>query len=188
MSETSDESARQLAAEWPLDGDGFPHRSAARVVVVDPQGRIFLILGHDFDDPDHRWWFTPGGGLEAGERSADGAARELREETGFAVDPVRLVGPVLIRHATFRFALETRKQDEEFFILHVSEEERARIDELRGTSLTALEEQLLDDYAWFSPEEIESADAGVPFYPEGLAGFARGWANWDGTVMEITEA
>lgn len=187
MSEMSKESAQQLADEWPRDVDGFPHRVAARVVVLDRDGRIFLILGHDFDDEEHKWWFTPGGGLEAGETSRESAVRELREETGLVVGPDRLAGPVLIRHATFHFARETRKQDEEFYLLYVSDDEREQIDNKQGTALTPLEQQLLDDYRWFSPEQIEQHDSATPFYPRGLAAMLRTWQNWDGSVIEVTE-
>ena len=36
-------------------------------------------------------WSLPGGRLEFGERLVDGATREVREETGFALDAVRFV-------------------------------------------------------------------------------------------------
>lgn len=35
-------------------------------------------------------WYFPGGSLEAGESPADGARREIREETGLDVDDLRL--------------------------------------------------------------------------------------------------
>lgn len=108
--------------EWSPDADGVPHRRAARVVVFDPEGRVLLVHGHDFDDVDHSWWFTVGGGLgEEGPR--EGAVRELREETGVSADPSRLVGPVLLRSDEFRFAARTVRQDEVFFVLAVSGEE-----------------------------------------------------------------
>lgn len=52
----------------------------------------------------------------------DGACRELSEETGLVLDPGRLIGPVLRRHATFHFALEMRRQDEEFFIVFLNDD------------------------------------------------------------------
>ncbi|MCA9972073.1 MAG: NUDIX domain-containing protein [Anaerolineales bacterium] len=41
---------------------------------------------------DTRTWAPPGGSLDAGELPTEGVAREVREETGLIVWPVRLVG------------------------------------------------------------------------------------------------
>lgn len=43
------------AHEWPIDDDGFPHRSAGRCIkVFNSHGHVLLILGHDLDMPDYR--------------------------------------------------------------------------------------------------------------------------------------
>ena len=58
-------------------------RPAARVVVLDRQGRIFLINGRDPADASKPPWLEiPGGGIDPGEDSATAVARELYEETG----------------------------------------------------------------------------------------------------------
>ena len=54
------------ALDWPLDADGYPHREAARVLLFDDTGRVLLAMGHDEDQPERSWWFTIGGGIEAG--------------------------------------------------------------------------------------------------------------------------
>jgi ADP-ribose pyrophosphatase YjhB (NUDIX family) len=60
---------------------------AASAVVVDQDGRILL---HRRDD--NELWSIPGGAMETGERIADTAVREVKEETGLEVRPEALVG------------------------------------------------------------------------------------------------
>ncbi|MEV4150171.1 NUDIX domain-containing protein [Amycolatopsis sp. NPDC049691] len=57
------------------------------VAVRDDVGRILLI--HKIDND---LWALPGGGHDAGERIADTAVREVKEETGLQIDVVRLIG------------------------------------------------------------------------------------------------
>lgn len=54
-------------------------------IVVDQYGNVLLIKRNDT-----RTFAPPGGALDAGELPPDGAAREVREETGLIVLPVRL--------------------------------------------------------------------------------------------------
>jgi ADP-ribose pyrophosphatase YjhB (NUDIX family) len=54
-------------------------------IVVDQHGNVLLIKRNDT-----RTFAPPGGALDAGELPPDGAAREVREETGLIVLPVRL--------------------------------------------------------------------------------------------------
>ena len=82
----------ELGPDWVPDAEGYPHREAARVVLFDPRGRILLARGHDADQPQRHWWFTIGGGLEAGESPRVAAVREMREETGLTVHAPRLCG------------------------------------------------------------------------------------------------
>ncbi|MCW2723359.1 MAG: mutT-like protein [Frankiales bacterium] len=56
---------------------------AARLVVLDPDGLV-LLFRYDDPPPNGVHWVTPGGGLEPGEDVRAAAARELREETGWA--------------------------------------------------------------------------------------------------------
>ncbi len=56
-------------------------------LVVDDDGRILLIRARDLRNQPV--WTLPKGTLQAGERSADAALREVREETGYACEVVR---------------------------------------------------------------------------------------------------
>jgi 8-oxo-dGTP pyrophosphatase MutT (NUDIX family) len=61
-------------------------RAAARLILIDPLGRLLLFL-HE-DERGRCFWATPGGGVESGE-TVDGAARrEGVEELG--IDNLRL--------------------------------------------------------------------------------------------------
>ena len=61
-------------------------------VISDDAGRLLLIKrGHE---PGKGLWSIPGGRVEAGESDAAAVVREVREETGLAVAPGRLIGTV----------------------------------------------------------------------------------------------
>lgn len=72
---------------------GAKYRESARVILLAPDDTVLHIGGDRCREGVERW-FTPGGGIEAGEDPASAAARELYEETALAVDPAALAGPV----------------------------------------------------------------------------------------------
>ena len=79
-------------------------RSSARVLPVDRAGRVLLQLAHGLLPRGDRRWLSIGGGLEPGETVAEAAAREMREESGIAVDPAALgrpLGTTVIRYTAF---------------------------------------------------------------------------------------
>jgi 8-oxo-dGTP pyrophosphatase MutT (NUDIX family)/GNAT superfamily N-acetyltransferase len=61
-----------------------PPRPVARVVCLDPDGRVLLLRWRDPSD-GHLLWEPPGGGLEPGETVTDCAMRKWAEETGLPV-------------------------------------------------------------------------------------------------------
>ena len=65
-------------------------RQFAGVILVDRRGRLLLQERDEFPVIDPEKWGPPGGHLEDGEDPAEGAARELLEETGVRLDPAGL--------------------------------------------------------------------------------------------------
>ncbi len=73
-------------------------RPSARLILLDPDDRLFLFNVHDrgvFDPANPHFdpfWVMIGGFVDPGEEFADAAVREAREETAIVVDgPVRWV-------------------------------------------------------------------------------------------------
>ena len=140
-------------------------RRAARVVLVDRADRTLLLRGGDPARPGLRWWFTPGGGLNEGETSAEGAARELYEETGLRVDPSDLGEPVW--HQVTRFSYDRRdyRQDQDFYLVRVPEWQ------VDTTGFDVEEQRTIDDHRWWTAAELETTAETV--YPENLAELLR---------------
>jgi len=172
------------ASEWSLGDDGLPFRRAARVLVVTQDADVLLLAGHDAADPDHDWVFTPGGGLRSGEVPRVGAVRELAEESGIAVAPADLEGPVAHREAIFRFAAVTCRQDEIFFLLRLPT--RCPVGKQGWTDL---ERDVVDSIGWWSPEDLRAAqERGQEIYPVRLPALVRELAaGWSGEPLDLTD-
>ena len=78
-----DMSRRRLYPERPLVGVGILIRRGDRYLLIKRAA-----------DPDAGLWSIPGGLVEVGERAADAAVREAREETGLDVEVVEILGVV----------------------------------------------------------------------------------------------
>ncbi len=61
----------------------------ATALIRDEQGRVLFQQRADFKD---EWWGLPGGLLELGESFTACARREAWEETGYHVEPLRMIG------------------------------------------------------------------------------------------------
>ncbi len=136
-------------------------RLTARILLLDPHGRILLMKGRLPSNPDAPGvWFTVGGGVEAGETVEEAAAREIVEETGFKDAEIGAVlwegeqihhdrkgRPVLVR--------------ERYMLARCAGGEPSR------AGWQALEREFIDDIRWWTHAEL--AACAEPVFPLDLA-------------------
>ena len=141
-------------------------RATARVLVLDPAGRVLLFGARlvDLSQPPGPvlYWYTPGGAIEPGESVRRAAVRELGEEIGLAVEPEALEGPVWLRRSVSLLLGEPVDARETYFVLR---DVVHQVDVSGQTELEALEDQ---PHRWWSVAEI--AGSAEEFLPEQLAG------------------
>lgn len=170
-----------LGDDWVPAADGLRERSAARVILLDAEGRVLVMRGHDVNQPERSWWFTVGGGIDAGETPEQAALRETHEEVGIVLDTADLVGPVLTRTGIFEFFAETCRQHEVFYLARTPEAV-----EVTTVGWTAAERELLDEMAWLTAAELRAQPLEV-FPPELPDVVDQLVAGWDGQVRHLGE-
>lgn len=90
-------------------------RPAARVVLLDREGQVFLMKTRDPADPRKgEWWEIPGGGVDPGEDSAMAARREIYEETG--IRDVEMGPCVWVQEVEFDFGGFHFESDERIYV------------------------------------------------------------------------
>lgn len=131
-------------------------RRAARIIVLDPEGRALMFR---YDVPGRPpFWVTAGGECEPGESFDAAARRELLEETGIIADPGEEIARLTPEFITVEG--EPVQADERFYLVRASE---ARIDTSRHT---ALEQRLMTQHRWFTRAEL--ADWPEAVFPESI--------------------
>jgi 8-oxo-dGTP pyrophosphatase MutT (NUDIX family) len=129
-------------------------RPSARLILLDPQDRVFLFKVHQpsvydpadpFRDP---FWILIGGLVDPGEEFAQTAMREAREETGVVVDDVRWVWS---REREMQWRDKRVLHREQFFL------GRARSTAIDTSGLDEKEKSWTLDHRWWSADEIEES-------------------------------
>jgi 8-oxo-dGTP pyrophosphatase MutT (NUDIX family) len=140
-------------------------RRAARVLLVDGAGRVLMFHGFDPARPAHTYWFTVGGGLEPDEPAAEGAARELAEETGLRMTAEQVGAPVWREVTEYPFDGLWYRQEQEFFLVQVPGWD------VVTDGFDAVERDSIDGHRWWTIEELESTTD--RFYPVDLPDLLR---------------
>lgn len=136
------------------------HRRVSRILLLDEADRFLLLLTHS---PNlmvpHTRWITPGGGVEDHETHAEGAVRELFEETGLAVDGVGEPFWTFDGQSVFNDG-HVQTTHSEYFVVRTSAFE--------PVSDNWMENEFTDisSVRWWSAQEL--ASSGEPYSPEPL--------------------
>jgi 8-oxo-dGTP diphosphatase len=129
-------------------------RPSARMILLDPQDRLFLFKVHQpsvydpadpFRDP---FWIMIGGLVDPGEAYAQTAVREAREETGLVVEDVRWVWS---RERVMQWRDKHVLHREQFFL------GRTQSTAVDTSGLDEKEKSWTLDHRWWSADEIAAS-------------------------------
>ncbi|WP_035793987.1 NUDIX hydrolase [Kitasatospora mediocidica] len=145
-------------------------RQAARTVVVDPEGAVFLVRSDNVEVGVH--WMPPGGGLDPGETPSAAARRELREETGWTDIPVDAL--LCTWEHDFTWHGTPVRQSEHIYL------SRGPHREPLGDLRAAHQLDGILGWRWWTPQELADSAAEPlwpPTLPQLLAPVRTAWAD-----------
>lgn len=135
-----------------VNGRQVRHRICARVLPVNAAGEVLLLHGWDPAVPDAPYWFSVGGATDPGESLVDAAVREMREETGIAIQPAQLSDPIGREDAEFDWGVWRLVQDQTYFALALDHDPAL----VRFDGLEPIERTSIDAAAWWTPDALDA--------------------------------
>ena len=126
-------------------------RNAVGVLPINDRGEVLLLQGFEPTHPDQLFWFSVGGGIEAGEDDREAVVREMAEETGITASTQSLLGPFISETAEFSWGNYDVTQHQGWWAVKVGDPS------VSFAGLDEFEQSTTVGHRWWTPDDLASA-------------------------------